>query len=142
MRLTTAAALLNKAVESYRLTNEGPIVARANEISTSIAGHQPPDDCERRDVDYQMPNDPRLVALRANGVAWRVEAMTEGTRDQRSWRFDFAHLSYARDAESMPFLAGDLSASSDAVRTEIALRHLAELARHTQVILFTNHLRD
>jgi uncharacterized protein YhaN len=39
----------------------------------------------------------------------------------------------------MPFLADDLFASSDAVRTETGIRYLAELARHTQVILFTHH---
>ena len=39
----------------------------------------------------------------------------------------------------MPFLADDLFSSSDAVRTETGIRYLAELARHTQVILFTHH---
>jgi uncharacterized protein YhaN len=39
----------------------------------------------------------------------------------------------------MPFLADDLFASSDAMRTEVGLRYLAEPVRHTQVILFTHH---
>jgi uncharacterized protein YhaN len=140
MRLTTAATLLDKAVESYRQANEGPLVTRANEIFISIAGHQPPDDFERLDVDYQKPSDPRLIALRANGVACRVEAMSEGTRDQLWLALRIAALELrARDAEPMPFLADDLFASSDAVRTETGLRYLAELAQHTQVILFTHH---
>jgi hypothetical protein len=140
MRLTTAGVLLDKAVESYRQTNEGPLVTRANEIFISIAGHQPPDDFDKLDVDYQKPNDPRLIALRANGVACRVEAMSEGTRDQLWLALRIAALELrARDAEPMPFLADDLFASSDAVRTEVGIRYLAELARHTQVILFTHH---
>jgi uncharacterized protein YhaN len=140
MQLTAATVLLDKAVESYRQANEGPLVTRANEIFISIAGHQPPDDFDKLDVDYQKPNDPRLIALRANGVACRVEAMSEGTRDQLWLALRIAALELrARDAEPMPFLADDLFASSDAVRTEVGLRYLAELARHTQVILFTHH---
>ncbi len=44
MRLTTATALLDKAVENYRQADEGPLIKRANQIFISIAGHQPPDD--------------------------------------------------------------------------------------------------
>lgn len=141
MRLTTALLLLDKAVESYRQANEGPLVARANEIFMAIAGHQPPDNFERLDVDYQKPSDPRLVGLRANGVAaCRVEAMSEGTRDQLWLALRIAALELrAGDAEPMPFLADDLFASSDTVRAEAGIRYLAELARHTQVILFTHH---
>lgn len=140
MRLTTAAVLLDKAVESYRQANEGPLVTRANEIFISIAGHQLPDDFDKLDVDYQKPNDPRLIALRANGAACRVEAMSEGTRDQLWLALRIAALELrAGDSEPMPFLADDLFASSDAVRTEVGIRYLAELARHTQVILFTHH---
>ncbi|HEY2446042.1 MAG TPA: AAA family ATPase [Rhizomicrobium sp.] len=140
MRLTTAGILLDKAVESYRRANEGPLVTRANEIFISIAGHQPPDEFDKLDVDYQKPNDPRLIALRANGVGCRVEQMSEGTRDQLWLALRIAALELrARDAEPMPFLADDLFASSDAVRTEVGIRYLAELARHTQVILFTHH---
>ncbi len=140
MRLTAAAVLLDKTVENYRQVNEGPLVTRANEIFISIAGHQPPDEFVKLDVDYQKPNDPRLIALRANGVACRVEAMSEGTRDQLWLALRIAALELrARDAEPMPFLADDLFASSDAVRTEIGIRYLAELARHTQVVLFTHH---
>jgi uncharacterized protein YhaN len=140
MRLTMAGLLLDKTVESYRQANEGPLVARANEIFISIAGHQPPDDFEKLDVDYQKPNDPRLIALRANGVACRVEQMSEGTRDQLWLALRIAALELrARDAEPMPFLADDLFASSDAMRTGVGIRYLAELARHTQVILFTHH---
>jgi len=132
--------LLDKAVESYRQANEGPLVTRTNEIFISIAGHQPPDDFDKLDVDYQKPNDPRLIALRANGVACRVEAMSEGTRDHLWLALRIAALELrARDAEPMPFLADDLFASSDAVRTGVGIRYLAELARHTQVILFTHH---
>ncbi len=117
-----------------------PLVTRANEIFISIAGHQPPDDFDKLDVDYQKPNDPRLIALRANGVAYRVEAMSEGTHDQLWLALRIAALELcARDAEPMPFLADDLFASSDAVRTGVGIRYLAELARHTQVILFTHH---
>ena len=119
---------------------EGPLVTRANEIFISIAGNQPPDDFDKLDVDYQKPSDPRLIALRANGIACRVEAMSEGTRDQLWLALRIAALELrARDAEPMPFLADDLFASSDAVRTEAGIRYLAELARHTQVILFTHH---
>lgn len=140
MRLTTAGLLLDKTVERYRQANEGPLVTRANEIFISIAGHQPPDDFDKLDVDYQKPNDPRLIALRANGVACRVEQMSEGTRDQLWLALRIAALELrARDTEPMPFLADDLFASSDAVRTEVGIRYLAELARHTQVILFTHH---
>lgn len=140
MRLTTAMALLDGAIERYRQANEGPLIKRADEIFITIAGRQSPDDFHKLDVDYQKPNDPRLIAIRGSDVACRVEAMSEGTRDQLWLALRIAALELrARDAEAMPFLADDLFASSDAVRAGAGVRYLAELARHTQVILFTHH---
>ena len=133
MRLTAAGVLLDRAIESYREANEAPLITRANEIFISVAGHQAPDQFEKSTIDYQKPTDPHLVVLRKNGIACRVEQLSEGTRDQLWLALRIAALELRANAvEPMPFLADDLFASSDAVRAEAGIKYLAELAGHTK----------
>jgi uncharacterized protein YhaN len=46
---------------------------------------------------------------------------------------------YARDHEPIPFILDDILVKFDNARAIAAIRALAELARHTQVLLFTHH---
>lgn len=140
MRVTAAKLLLDATIERYRHEHEAPLIRRANEIFIAVAGNQAPDRFTRLEVDYERPDDPRLIAVRASGSAAKIEELSEGTRDQLWLALRVAALeARAHDGEPMPFLADDLFASFDAARAETGLRHLAELAKSTQVILFTHH---
>nr|WP_298681669.1 YhaN family protein [uncultured Dongia sp.] len=140
MRLTAARQLLDATIERYRQEHEGEFIRRANEIFIAIAGKQAPDHFVRLEVDYERPEEPELIVVRDSGTTARVSALSEGTRDQLWLALRIAALEQrVKDAEPMPFLADDLFASSDKSRAEAGLLYLAELAKSTQVILFTHH---
>jgi uncharacterized protein YhaN len=66
--------------------------------------------------------------------------MSTGTRDQLWLALRIAALERrAVDVEPMPFLGDDLFDSSDESRAAAMLAAVGELARHTQVLLFTHH---
>jgi uncharacterized protein YhaN len=46
---------------------------------------------------------------------------------------------YTRDHEPIPFIADDILVNFDNPRATAAIRALAELAKHTQVLWFTHH---
>ena len=48
---------------------------------------------------------------------------------------------YMESSEPMPFIVDDILVDFDDERSEAALNALAELAKKTQVILFTHHSR-
>lgn len=140
MRLMAAQHLLETAIERYRQEHEGELIRRANEIFIGIAGNRAPDHFIRLEVTYDQPEDPQLVAVRKDGADAGISELSEGTRDQLWLSLRIAALEQrAKTGEPMPFLADDLFASFDTARTEMGLRFLAELAKFTQVILFTHH---
>jgi uncharacterized protein YhaN len=68
--------------------------------------------------------------------------MSSGTRDQLYLALRLASLEkYMDSAEPMPFIVDDILVHFDDARAQATLGVLAELARHTQVILFTHHAR-
>jgi len=72
----------------------------------------------------------------------RVEAMSEGTRDQLYLALRLATLErYLAHAEPLPLVIDDILVNFDDERSRATLEVLAELSRRTQVILFTHHAR-
>lgn len=139
-RLRAAQILLDRTVEQYRKSNEGPLLQRANNIFADIVRDRLPDDFTGLEVDYEDPDRPSIVGRRRDGTSCAVKRMSTGTRDQLWLSLRIAALERrARDVEPMPFLADDLFDSSDEARTVAMLRAIAELAQHTQVLLFTHH---
>jgi uncharacterized protein YhaN len=140
IRLRAAQILLDRAVEQYRKANEGPLLQRADEIFSAIVRDRLPDDFAGLEVDYENPGRPTIIARRTNGTSCAVKRMSTGTRDQLWLSLRIAALERrARDVEPMPFLADDLFDSCDEARTTAMLPAILELARHTQVLLFTHH---
>jgi uncharacterized protein YhaN len=140
MRLRAAQILLDRAVERYRKANEGPLITRASEIFSAIVRDRMPDDFTELGVDYDNPEKPLIVARRKAGTSCSVPKMSTGTRDQLWLSLRIAALERrAEHIEPMPFLADDLFDSSDEARSVAMLTAIAELAKHTQVIVFTHH---
>ncbi len=141
IRLRAAQILLDRTVERYRKANEGPLLQRANKIFADIVRDRLPDDFTGLEVDYEDPDRPAIIGRRRDGTSCAVKRMSTGTRDQLWLSLRIAALERrARDVEPMPFLADDLFDSSDEARTVAMLGAIAELARHTQVLLFTHHI--
>jgi chromosome segregation protein len=140
MSLRAAQIVLARSVERYRKANEGPLLRRADEIFGTIVRNRLPDDFIGLEVDYDDPRKPTIIARRRDGTSCPVTKMSTGTRDQLWLALRIAALERrALDVEPMPFLGDDLFDSSDEFRSEAMLAAVGELARHTQVLLFTHH---
>lgn len=141
VRLRLGELLLRRQIERYRAENQAPLLRRAGEIFTTLtlgrfAGLHT--DFEERGGG----DEPVLVGVRAAGGRVRVEAMSEGTRDQLYLALRLATLEkYLAHAEPLPFVVDDILINFDDQRSAATLRVLAELSRKTQVILFTHHER-
>lgn len=139
LRLRAANIILNRAVERYREQNQHPLVQRASEIFAAVAatGANP---ITKLSVDYTDAETPVLVGYRADGKLCPVSGMSDGTLDQLYLALRIAAIErHMESAEPLPFVADDLFITSDEDRTAAGIRTLAELGRHTQVLLFTHH---
>jgi len=66
--------------------------------------------------------------------------MSDGTCDQLYLALRLASLEmYVREHRPIPFIVDDILINFDDGRAIAALKALAQLARHTQVIFFTHH---
>jgi uncharacterized protein YhaN len=138
VRLRLAGTLLRREIERYRAENQAPLLRRAGELFAtltlgSFAGLQ---------TDFNDRDEPVLVGVRSEGQRVRVEGMSDGARDQLYLALRLATLEkYLAHAEPLPFIVDDILINFDDARTQAALKVLADLARKTQVILFTHHER-
>ena len=68
--------------------------------------------------------------------------MSDGSRDQLYLSLRLATLEqHLGKGEPMPFVVDDILIGFDDKRTRVCLEVLSELARRTQVLLFTHHRR-
>ena len=93
-------------------------------------------------TDFNDSDEPILVGIRPEGERVNVEGMSSGTRDQLYLALRLASLEkYMQSSEPMPFIVDDILVDFDDARSQAALSSLADLAKKTQVILFTHHSR-
>jgi len=138
VRLKLAARILRDEIERYRKENQGPLVKRASECFTALTRGS----FEGLRTDFNEKDEPVLAGIRPNGEHVHVEGMSNGTRDQLYLALRLASLEkYMDSSEPMPFIVDDILVDFDDDRSEAALNALAELAKKTQVILFTHHSR-
>jgi len=136
VRLKLAARILRDEIERYRQENQGPLVKRASEHFTLLTQAS----FEGLRTDFTDRDEPVLVGLRANGERVHVAGMSSGTRDQLYLALRLAALEkYMESSEPMPFIVDDILVHFDDDRSKATLGVLAELAKKTQVILFTHH---
>ncbi len=136
--LRLAGVILRRAIEDYRRRHQDPLVSRAGEVFGRLTlgaftGLAP---------DYGEDDRPVLVGLRRTGERVRVEHMSDGTRDQLYLALRLATVErHVAHDEPMPFVVDDVLIRFDDDRARAGVQVLAELARKTQVILFTHHKR-
>jgi len=137
--MTTAKAMLERAVERYRNENQDPLVTRGGEIFTRLAGTGA-NPIIRLRVGYLEGGAPDLEAVRQDLSSCDVKGMSEGTRDQLFLSLRLAAVErHVASFGPMPFLADDLFVTTDEERLARGLEALAALGERTQVILFTHH---
>ncbi len=90
-------------------------------------------------MDYDG-DDPVLVGERPGGERVTVDGMSSGTRDQLYLALRLATVEQALErSEPLPFIVDDILVNFDDGRSRATLEVLAELARKTQVVMFTHH---
>jgi uncharacterized protein YhaN len=138
VKVKLASRILRNEIERYRQQHQGPLLERASEhfavlTRDSFAGLR---------ADFNEKDEPVLVGMRPNDERVYVEGMSSGTRDQLYLALRLASLEkYMESAEPMPFIVDDILVHFDDARAQATLGVLAELARKTQIILFTHHRR-
>lgn len=131
------AVTLRWAVDRYREQRQNPLLARASALFASLTLGR----YRELKIDYDAAA-PRLLALCQDGESLvGVDAMSEGTSDQLFLALRLAAVEQALAAGvRLPFLADDLFVNFDDARAAAGLRVLADLARSTQVLIFTHHV--
>jgi uncharacterized protein YhaN len=136
LKLTLAARVLRQEIERYREKNQGPVLARANDLFKKLtAGRY---DGVRPDVD--SGDVATLRAVRADGALVDVKGLSDGARDQLYLALRLATLEhYSTTSEPLPLVLDDVLVHFDDERARAALTVLAEVAGKMQVLLFTHH---
>jgi len=138
VRLKLASRILRNEIERYRQQHQGPLLERASEHFAVLTRGS----FASLRADFNEKDEPVLVGVRPNDERVYVEGMSSGTRDQLYLALRLASLEkYMESAEPMPFIVDDILVHFDDERSRATLGVLAELARKTQIILFTHHRR-
>jgi uncharacterized protein YhaN len=137
IRLQLARIVLRGAVEQYREKTQGDMLKRSSELFSLLTGAS----FSGLKLDWDDADNVALVGVRAHTSENVVlRGMSDGTRDQLYLALRLASMElYARDHGPIPFILDDILVKFDNARAIAAIRALAELARHTQVLLFTHH---
>jgi uncharacterized protein YhaN len=137
VRLRLAAGVLRRAIDRFRQSSQGPVLARASSLFAdltrgSFAGLRP---------DFDDKGHAVLVGVRpGDGHSVGVEGMSDGTCDQLYLALRLALLeTYLDGREPLPFIVDDILIMFDDARAAAALQALARLSEKTQVIFFTHH---
>jgi uncharacterized protein YhaN len=136
-RARLAAAAVTRLLERYRRENQGPVLARASELfSVLTLGSY-----EGLEVGFDQGDEPVLVALREKKQL-EASALSDGTLDQLYLALRIASLERLVESRGpLPLLLDDVLVHFDDQRAAAALSVLGDLAKKTQVILFTHHRR-
>jgi uncharacterized protein YhaN len=133
-----AARLLSAAIERYRSHHQDPLLERAGQhlerlTCGSFAGLA---------VDFEEGNRRVLRATRKDsGEHVDVTGMSDGARDQLFFALRLAYIEdHCARTGTCPVILDDVLMAFDNDRAVAALQVLSELAKRTQVLLFTHHL--
>ena len=135
VRLKTASVVLRKAIEQYRVRNQGPVLEHAGRLFSaltrgSFAGLR---------VE-SIEGKSLLVGTRPDGRTVEVPGMSDGTCDQLYLALRIASLEhYFGSHGPVPFIVDDVLLSFDDERAGAALSVLNDLSAKTQVVFFTHH---
>lgn len=136
-RLRLAAVVLRESIERFRQRNQGTVLERAGGLFARLTLGS----FEGLRIDYDDQDQAMLRAVRPGGdETVGVEGLSLGTADQLYLALRLASLeAYLEKHEPLPLIVDDILIQFDDERAAAALEILAEVARRTQVILFTHH---
>ncbi len=133
VRLAAAVKLLERVEERVRKEKGPELLRRASDIFRELTRGS----FDGLEVE-QADGRPYLRGVRGD-ARHGVGEMSDGTVDQLHLALRIAAVEERVRERPLPFVADDLLVNFDDERAEAALRALAQLARHTQVLLFTHH---
>lgn len=134
--LKIASLMVGAGLERHRQSRQDPLLARAAKIFAALTSGR----YENLKQDFAEDEKLHLLAVRRDGAALPLNALSEGARDQLYLALRLAFLEdYAKKSEAPPFIGDDLFASFDDARVAAGLKTLADLSPALQPILFTHH---
>jgi uncharacterized protein YhaN len=138
LRLRMASVILRREIERYREENQGPLLARGGAYFRCLTLNS----FTGLTTDFNEKDEPILLGVRPTGQRIRIEAMSDGTRDQLYLSLRLSSLEkYLEASEPMPFIVDDILVNFDDQRAAATLGALAELSKKIQVLFFTHHRR-
>jgi uncharacterized protein YhaN len=136
VRLRSAIALLQWAIDRYRREKQAPMLKRAGELFAILTCGS----FQTLQLEFDDHDNAQLAGIRQDGRRVPVSGMSTGTADQLYLALRVAAVEdYLGHAEPMPFIADDLFINFDDKRAAAGFRVLGELAKKTQVLFFTHH---
>lgn len=136
IRLQLAAHFLRTQIERFREENQGPLLEKSGQVFKQMTRSA----FDGLAAEFNDQDIPVMVGRRSNGVNVPVEGMSDGSRDQLYLALRLAAMDrYLEEHEPMPLILDDLLMTFDNERTRAILPQLANLARRTQIFLFTHH---
>jgi DNA repair protein SbcC/Rad50 len=121
IRTRLAQALLAQALKSFRKRAQGPMLKSASGYFARMTGQ------EFTRLVNNDSDEPVLLAERHNGALLRVDALSEGTRDQLYLALRLAALDLQRHAGvDLPAVFDDILMTSDEHRAKEILEALAD----------------
>ncbi len=135
IKVYTASRLLKWAIDRYRETKQGPMLARAGEIFCALTLGS----FQKLTVDFE--SEPlALHGVRAEGGLVSIGGMSDGTCDQLYLALRMAALElHLGQGHALPFIADDLFIKYDDKRAKAGLEALSRLSEKTQVIFLSHH---
>ena len=136
IRLRLAAHFLRNQIERFREENQGPLLEKSGQVFKQMTQGA----FDGLAAIFNNDDVPVMVGRRGDGTTVPVEGMSDGSRDQLYLALRLAAMDrYLEEHEPMPLILDDLLITFDNERAKAILPQLAELARRTQIFLFTHH---
>lgn len=136
LRLRLATHLLETQIEQFRKQNQGPLLQKSGVAFQAITRGA----FSGLGAEFNADDVPILMGIRADQTKVPIEGLSDGTRDQLYLALRLAALDhYLEEHEPMPLILDDLLITFDNERTMAILPQLADLAKRTQILLFTHH---
>ena len=136
VKLRLASAILTKAMERYRQSNQSPVLS----IASNYFKIMTQESFDGLQADFDGSGDPAIKAKRLDGKMLTLAEMSDGSRDQLFLALRLGGLArYIKTNGPMPFIVDDVLVYFDDDRSAAALAALGELGKETQVVFFTHH---
>lgn len=134
--LRVATALLERAIERYRVENQAPILKRAGELFPRLT-----DDGY---TGLRVGREERgIVAVRSDGSELAPHELSTGTRYQLYLALRLASVErFIAGSEPLPLVLDDVTVHVDDARKSRTFAVLADVAERVQILFFTHHEGD